>query len=496
MIMREASPENVGISPKEGRFRIVMTHDASAPAADPYVTFEREHPAEAERVRKLVNEGRYYLERGDSDEARARFVKALAVFPLVPSALTNLAALAIHQENLDQAWYYLSQVLENFPKDPAAHAVAARYWLQRGSHPNVYRHGRAAVTSLTTMAQRAKELADPSVFDRARRIVVSTLALFQADLLLVEVHAALPNAEWDEATTTMFGIAHFNVGEYPTAAQLWRSVASSVDESPAGWYLSLLELLETRMVVPFHLDYNLEARLPSEDELRRAIETHLTPDRPLRLVAKGADEVEDEEETAGEDLIQALRMVARPIPSVAVAAALRRLAHGDDDEAELALAILFFERWPFLEQVLRYIASSGDFSTRLQLNGALYLLWTSGPDESLPILKRFDLGQMDEVEVFIAHIIWIQVSLATKDLASARKHEAEAQRLVGRVQGSVYAWTQVLTELSLRIDQMAREWENRPGERERPSGVGEDAAPPGVEKVVPFIRRRTERNEP
>src|SRR5690606_38610705 len=104
-----------------------------------------ERPEEAARIDRLISEGRSLLEGGRADEARVRFVKALAIFPLIPSALTNLAALALHAGHEDQAWHYLSQVLEHFPCDPSANGVAMRYWLQRGSYPRAYYHGTQAV---------------------------------------------------------------------------------------------------------------------------------------------------------------------------------------------------------------------------------------------------------------------------------------------------------------------------------------------------------------
>ena len=130
------------------------------PTNDVYLQFQREHPKEAERVRTLVQEGRQRLESGQPDEARNRFMRALAIFPHIPAALTNLAALAMQQNNLDQAEEYIGQVLHHFPNDPAAHAVAARLWLQREVHPYVRYHARQAVRGMAHLQTHAELLAE------------------------------------------------------------------------------------------------------------------------------------------------------------------------------------------------------------------------------------------------------------------------------------------------------------------------------------------------
>src|SRR5690625_1221885 len=164
---------------------------------DPYEQFSKDNPEEAERVSRIVNEGRNLLEQGEIGEARVRFVKALSIFPYIPAALTNLAALSLHQEEFEQAEGYLNEVLSHYPHDPAAHAVAARYWLQRGSLPKARWHGRQGVHGLRLLIQRVDELRDPTLIDRARVLLLSVLPNMEADDCLTAMYELTQHTDWD-----------------------------------------------------------------------------------------------------------------------------------------------------------------------------------------------------------------------------------------------------------------------------------------------------------
>lgn len=479
------------------------------PTNDVYLQFQREHPKEAERVRILVQEGRQRLEGGQLDEARNRFMRALAIFPHIPAALTNLAALAMQQNNLDQAEEYIGQALHHFPNDPAAHAVAARLWLQREVQPYVRFHTRHAVRGVAHLQMQSDLLAeDPSLLERARVIVLSTLALCQADALLAELYGLLPDAPWSENDLTIIGIALFNLGEIDQAAEVWK-LANGGEESPSAVYRFLVELVRQQVVYPFQLDYQLHARLPSVDELRSAVEEHsfdqaLGGRRSFRLLkTEGEDDANEGEEADADDergwneqqLVQALRLaLPRHIPSRAVALGLYHIFRGDEEEAELALSILFFERWPHLPQVLRAVQDKPELSPRVRLNAALYTLWLSGAEAVRPVLERFVPEDLSVRDRFILHIVWIQVALSEENVALAQAHEAEAQSLVDPVVKDLDAWVHVLNELSLRIDQMARSEANdidsdvqvvanQTGPLDLPGGR--------VDKIIPFLPRQS-----
>lgn len=482
------------------------------PTDDVYLQFQREHPKEAERVRMLVQEGRQRLEGGQPEEARNRFMRALAIFPHIPAALTNLAALAMQQNNLDQAEEYIGQVLHHFPNDPAAHAVAARLWLQREVHPYVRYHARRAVRGIAHLQTQSELLAeDPTLLERARMIVLSTLALCHADALLTELYALTPDAPWSEQDLTIIGIALFNLGEIDQAAEVWER-ANGAEGSPAAVYRFLADLVRQKKIYPFQLDYQLHARLPSVDELRNAVEAHAFDEtfggvrRSFRLLKSTAEhetdetaESQDEEERVWDEqqLVQAALRLALPrhIPSRAVALGLYHIFRGEEEEAELALSILFFERWPLLPQVLSAVQQQPELSPRVRLNAALYSLWLSGPEKVRPMLERFVPEELSVRDRFIWHVVWIQVALAEQNLALAQAHEAEAQSLVEQVVKDLDAWVHVLNELSLRIDQLAR------SEARDLGGDVPQASPPDsmklkegrVDKIIPFLPRQSRR---
>lgn len=470
---------------------------------DVFHQFKRDHPEEAERIRRLVEEGRKHLENGSPDEARQRFVRVLAIFPYVPAALTNLAAIALAQRNFDQAEEYLAQAMRHFPRDPSVQAVAARLWLQRGSLPNVYHHARRAVENLAWLRNQPELLRDdPSLFDRARVIVISTLTLFAADALMLEVKRLLPDVPWTEDEWTYFGIAHFNLGEFDQAENAWRA-AGGGDDSAAAVYSFLMQLVREGLIYPFSLDYNLNARLPGVEELRQAIEEHVSASllfgerRPLRVVRSNGGE-EREEDGEHEDmtlkesrqLIQAVRLaLPRHVPTLAVAWGLRHIFRGEDEEAELALSILFFERWPYMPQLLRTVQGEETFSYRVRLNAALYLLWLGGADDVRRFLSGLDPDLLSVDDRFIWHSIWIQLALLEEDAALARTHELQAQPLLEQLSEEMDAWVHVFNELTLRIDPLERR--SAPGAEASPHAKA-TAEPPtqsGMDKIVPFLPR-------
>lgn len=473
------------------------------PTNDVYLQFQREHPKEAERVRTLVQEGRQRLESGQPDEARNRFMRALAIFPHIPAALTNLAALAMQQNNLDQAEEYIGQVLHHFPNDPAAHAVAARLWLQREVHPYVRYHARQAVRGMAHLQTHAELLAeDPTLLERARVIVLSTLALCQADALVAELYALMPDAPWSENDLTIIGIALFNLGEIDRAAEVWQR-ADGAEGSPAAVYRFLADLVRQKMIYPFQLDYQLHARLPSVDELRSAVDEHAFDEtlggrRSFRLLKSAAENETDGEADSHWDeqqLVQALRLaLPRHIPSRAVALGLYHIFRGEEEEAELALSILFFERWPLLPQVLRVVQQHPELSPRVRLNAALYLLWLSGPEEVRPVLESWVPEALSVRDRFIWHVVWIQVALTERNLALAQAHEAEAQSLVEQVVKDLDAWVHVLNELSLRIDQLARSEAREVGVDVRQAQMSQVELKEGrMDKIIPFLPRQSRR---
>lgn len=461
----------------------------TSPSLDPFEQFAVERPEEAARIDRLISEGRSLLEGGRADEARVRFVKALAIFPLIPSALTNLAALALHAGHEDQAWHYLSQVLEHFPCDPSANGVAMRYWLQRGSYPRAYYHGTQAVRGLDMLIKRFDTLRDPSVVDRARIILMSVLPNFAADSLITQLSTVCGDRPWDDVAKTAIGIAWYNTGEFEKAKETW-TACSGYD--PARLYLFLLELVERGVVVPFRLDYQLNAALPSVADVHTSLQLMLPRSgQPLRVVRNGKDEIkEDETPPLKEDderaFMEAVRYaMMRPLPSLAAVEGMYDIFHGTDAEAEAALSILFFHRWPYLPQLLPAIVADTGLTLRVRLNGALYILWTLGPEEAQKALDALSSDQKSPIEELLAGIIRMQIAWVTEDVAAGRAAEARARQAAARVDGDdIEMWLAILEELSRRFSDLE-------GAAKRDStGVSPVQPVTGTSNIIPFPARR------
>lgn len=416
---------------------------------DPYERFLHDNPQDAARVRRLIDEGRRHLEQGEPDAARASFMRALAIFPLIPAALTNLAALALHQNRHKEAWLYLERVLEHFPDDPAAHGVAIRYWLARGSRPMAYRHGERAVAGLRRLLSREEELDDRTVIDRARVILVSALRAFAADRLLVDLYAVCGERPWDDAARLTFGIAHYNLGAFEAARSIWRSAGS---EARGDLYLMLLDLVDAGVIPPFALDYELGARLPSLEELQEALQIPLPGRKALRPVPEG-----EEAAPGGPSGTLPRFAVVRPLASGAALEALQRIVYRGGEEAEVAFAVLFFAHWPFLPELLSSLLEMPRLPVRTRLNAVLYLLWTHGVEAAEAALRQLDEEPMDAVERLIYHVVGIQLALAAENLDLGRSREMAARRAAAEVPAGTESWLAVLNELSLHLDRLERQ---------------------------------------
>lgn len=430
---------------------------------DRYERFLEEESEESTRVERLVDEGRACLERGESERARILFIKALSIFPWVPPALANLAALALQRDEFDQAFRYLSDLFEHFPYDPAGNGVAIRYWLRRGSSPMAYLHARRALNGLKAMADEKEALRDPSLLQRASIILLSTFSAFEADDLICDLYALHDQADWDATSRLTFGIAFYNRGDLGTARTLW---SQCDDSGPVMLYRMLLDLVDAQVFPPFRLDYHLSARMPTLDELQQVL--HVNARGPLRLhslalipQAHGEPTELDPEHM---DWMQALRYaVAKGIPSLAVLDGVHQILYGcngdegSEEQAELALSILLIDRWPHLGELLRYVSHSDDLPLRVRLTAALYMLWTEGKEAAKAALDKLKLEAASEFDQLLAHIVRLQVALIGEDVEEARNALHEAQHAAERVGDDAEEWMTVLSELTTRFHSLAKE---------------------------------------
>lgn len=479
-----------------------MYEQSRSHTQNPYEKFLLEHPKEGERVQAHVKEGRRFFEMGWYDDARSHFMRALAIFPLVPAALTNLAAMALQRGDLDSAQEYLSQVIEHFPFDPSAHAVAVRYWLERKARPFAMRHARQAVTALgrlmTQMADPGAAPIDPSLADRAKVIVLSTLSLLEADELIVEVYRLSQQSDrnnWDERAWQWLGIAHFNIGELAMAAEMFERANKA---EAAEVYRYLIRLIEDGTLLPFPLDYNLTARMPTEEELLQANAEERVgspePGRPhLRVVpaadaeanrsggpdagaaaqgsaARGGADTdaapgEPPEQTAetggapGSNPQESPRsapregvriLVARRLPSLVAASAIRQVFEGDNEAGEFALGLLFSEQWPHLGELLGPTIRSPKVHPRVKLSATLALLWLGGPNQCTGALRHLDGEVVEPAERFIFHVIGLQCALLDENQEVARAHHAAGSQLLAAGHPVADVWVAFFTHLSER----------------------------------------------
>ncbi|MGN6105778.1 MAG: tetratricopeptide repeat protein [Kofleriaceae bacterium] len=83
--------------------------------------------------------------RGERGEARALLHEALELAPAHTSALTQLAYLELHANQLDAASRRIAEALESAPEDADAHVAAGYIALHRGEVDDAERHARFAL---------------------------------------------------------------------------------------------------------------------------------------------------------------------------------------------------------------------------------------------------------------------------------------------------------------------------------------------------------------
>lgn len=462
-------------------------------ALDPYEQFVRERPADALRVQQLVDEGRTALESGEGERARGLFVRALSIFPWVPPALTNLAALALQRDEKEQAWQYLSELFRRFPDDPAGNGVAIRYWLSRGSVPMAYYHGRRALAGLRAQAGSDRIKRDPSSWQRAALILLSTFASVGADDLICDLYALAHELEWDATSLLTFGIAFYNRGEIDQAETLWEACG---EDERALRYVELLGLNREEVLPPFRLDYQLSARMPTLEELQQLLQTQVEDARPFRTLTVLSEQGEAPEARGGPfHLFQALRYaVAQGIPSLAVLDGIRHILTGTEEQAELAMGMLFLDRWPHLGELLRYAARRADRPMRIRLGAVLYLLWIQGQQAARETLAAVDNEASTETEHLLVHIVRLQVALAAGDLEEADEALRAAEIYLEQAGTDGEEWLPLLRELRSHYERLTGKGTEKgepASERKKARGRGRQVP----DNVILFPTDRGARNE-
>lgn len=429
-------------------------------ALDPYELFVREQPEEAARIQQLVDEGRSALESGQGDRARGLFMRALSIFPWVPPALTNLAALALQRDEKEQAWHYLADLFARFPNDPAGNGVAIRYWLGRGSTPMAYHHARRALKGLAAQAESERVQVDPSAWQRASLILLSTFAGFEGDDLICELHAIAGGLEWDATALITFGIAYYNRGEIAQAERLWEACG---EDERARHYRALLKLNADGVLPPFRLDYHLSARMPTLAELEQVLHTQSEMSGPFRTLAMlpGQGGEGPEGPAGGFNILNALRYaVAQGIPSLAVLDGIGQILNGTAEQAELAMGMLFLDRWPHLGELLRYTARLDQVSLRVRLGAILYLLWIDGYQAAREALEAIEMDAATNVERLLGSIVRLQIAIVGEDVDEGRAALNEAEEHLASAGGDGEEWRPLVDELTSRLEGLA---DGKPG---------------------------------
>jgi tetratricopeptide (TPR) repeat protein len=421
---------------------------------DLYEVFIQNKPAEAEKVRKLIQEGRNLYQAGNLAEARNRFIKALAVYPYIPSALVNLASISIMNNNLDQAWYYISTGIEFFSDKPAVHAVAVEYWKKRQSDPYIQYHCLMAVSTLKQLMEKGTPDHDPSIIERSRRIVYSTLIRAANDMGIVRSFELFPQSEWDEYAIVTAGIAYFNLGEFSKARLLWQQ-ANNECSGASSLYLYLLELIDTKTVIPFKMDYDLKAQLPVADDLQY-ISIEIKEDEPRLRLITNVNEEEDRiiTENKAEEKESSFKLVLpKELPSLAIISGLQSIFEGEAKKGELALCILFFQRWPHLPEILHEIIEWQVLPNSLRLNAAFYLLSVEGPAACQNALEYIEnKEELNHFEQFMASVIGLQLAIYEGKAEAARERLYQARSLSFSL--SDRSWNHFLDQLEEQVNQI------------------------------------------
>ena len=452
---------------------------------DPYERFVQERPAEAMRVQQLVDEGRVALESGEGERARGLFMRALAIFPWVPAALTNLAALALQRNEPEQAWRYLTDLFARFPDDPSGNGVAVRYWLGRSSTPMAYFHAQRALAGLAAQKGPARAKSDSSARQRAAIILLSTFAAFDGDDLICDLYSLAYDCDWDATALLTFGIAFYNRGDLAQAEKLWLACA---DDERAVRYLTLLRWNKEGVVPPFRLDYHLGARMPTLDELREILQARMEGAGPLRSLAVLPSRFFGLQREEGEPfpLFQALRYAAsHGIPSLAVLDGIRDILSGEEEQAELAMGLLFMDRWPHLGELLRYTVSCAEISLRVRLGAVLYLLWIEGFKSAQEALSAVGPKEdATELDRLLISVVGLQVAIVGGDAAAAGQALDAAQRHLEAAGAEGEEWRPLLEELTAHYEKLTGK--SRPSVEPEPERTVDPARRPVPDNVILF----------
>jgi tetratricopeptide (TPR) repeat protein len=379
---------------------------------DKYEEFCVQQPELAARIQNIIDRGRTLLENGQPQLAKKEFRRALGLHPYTPSALNNLALLALGEGDNEGARVYLEQLLEHDPQEPTACALLARYWLDMGSTPHAYRYIDTAIQAVFDLATRQSGL-DASRLRRSLEFIYQALIRLSDDGLLIQLYTELSEPELIPTTLLHVAIAYYNRGHFQQAVDLWREVLSDAPETIAAEiYLDMAQVIRDHQLLPFRLDHRVDIPNP----------------------------------TGGQ------RVLLVNVPTVLLSAALVHLYRGTVSEAEEALPLLVGVGLPGIHRILLQLANDVTRPMRLRLLTGVQLAIGGDAKAAAGVVKAIALESCAPGEEALWYLIQSLVAEEGANHKQAYQAAMKGYQLLGGsdAEQKEQPYVQLLQEIAAR----------------------------------------------
>lgn len=221
-----------------------------------------DHPSgggERGGAERLVAEGCAHLQAGRYEEARACFVRALALQPL-PSARTNLAAVQLQVDgDAEAALATLGPLLvpDAGPPEPFAWALASLCHSARGRRAEAGECLERALRDFDRGLDDARR--EGTLAERAwcqyTAIALKAAGTLGEDARVWRLYQRWSNLPVPPETRFYGGTAAFNLERFAAAARAWRAAAAAGDWGFLERYADVADRAEEGLVPPFRLRY-------------------------------------------------------------------------------------------------------------------------------------------------------------------------------------------------------------------------------------------------
>ncbi len=205
-----------------------------------------------EEIENLCLKGERFLQAGNGKEAIKVFKKACAVDD-DPSHRNNLAMAYFLQKDYEKAlWTLDSNIAEEAPYNPFAHALASLSLTQLGREKEAIRQLDAAIRDFD---RRIKKQAVPSYpWGEYSVIIMRAAAQLEKHRQVYELYRKWQNHHLNWENHFFGGAAAFNLGRYRQARKSWK--AMEVKDSLSQGLIEVAKLVEKNTIPPFKMGYD------------------------------------------------------------------------------------------------------------------------------------------------------------------------------------------------------------------------------------------------